>query len=549
MKNTQVLIIGGGPVGMTLAISLSRLGIKSILVNDRKTTTKHPKLDVVNCRTMEIFRQLGLSNLIRSNGNPLEANQFVAYATSASGHFLSILNNENHLVYQSVKDSIETIKKVNDGTLPAENMQRIPQMHLEPVLLTEIEKDENIECYFGWSMFGFEQDESGVTALIQQVDTGENQHVRADYMIGCDGPNSKVRNFLNIDYDNTRDLIGELFIIHFQSDELKKLFPNQEPYWHTWLCRPKFGGLLVSPDASRNDYVLHRPFAPRKNETIEEAIETAIGEKIEYKIIQSGPWRPQFLVAKSFGRNRVYIAGDATHQYMPTGGLGMNTGVVEAHNLAWKLAGVLQGWGGEKLINSYEIERLPIAKRNREHVKKCAAAVFEAQFGITDDMLENNAAGESTRLQLKTDFENKMPRLYESLGIEIGYRYRNSPVICLDEEEEPPYEDRNYLPTTYCGSRLPSIILSNGQFLYDLLAYEQFTLLDFLGEQSLLKPMEDAAKALQIPLKTVSISEDKLEKILGKKFILVRPDHHVCWRGDFLPADYHNLFKKITGKE
>lgn len=547
MKNTQVLIIGGGPVGMTLALALSKLNIKSVIINDRKTTTKHPKLDVVNCRSMEIYRQLGLADAIRSNGNPLDANQFVAYATAASGQFLSVLNNDNHLVYQSVADSNITIRSTNDGSLPLENMQRIPQMHLEPVLLNAIEKDANIECHFGWSMFGFEQDETAVTALVQDVDTGKNQHIRADYLIGCDGPNSKVRNFLNIDYDNTRDLIGELFIIHFQSDEIKALYPNQQPYWHTWLCRPKFSGLLVSPDASRNDYVLHRPFAPRKNETIEQAIDTAIGKKVNYKIIQSGSWRPQFLVAKSFGRKRVFIAGDATHQYMPTGGLGMNTGVVEAHNLAWKLAAMLNGWGGKKLLDSYEAERLPIAKRNREHVKKCAAAVFEAQFAMNDTMLENTPEAEATRQTLKNDFNAKLPRLYESLGVEIGYRYHTSPVICEDKNTEPLYDERLYIPTTYCGSRLPNAFDEDGTAVFDLLDYQNMTLLDFVGSSESVKPLIDAAAKVQMPLKHIALKDKHLAKIYEKKYVLVRPDQHVCWRGDSIPSDCTHIINTVRG--
>jgi 2-polyprenyl-6-methoxyphenol hydroxylase-like FAD-dependent oxidoreductase len=547
LKTTQVLIIGGGPVGMTLAIALSRLGIKSILANDRKGTTSHPKLDVVNCRSMEIYHQLGLADKIRSHGNPLDANQYVAFATSAGGKYLSILNNDKHLVYQSVNDSNKTIRSTNDGKLPFQNMQRIPQMHLEPVLLKEIQDDENIECLFGWSLFGFEQDDEGVTALIQDLDTSKNQHIRADYLIGCDGPNSKVRNFLNIDYDNTRDLIGELFIIHFQSDELKELFPNQQPYWHTWLCQPKFGGLLVSPDASRNDYVLHRPFAPRKSETAEEAIEKAIGKKISFKIIQSGPWRPQFLVAKNFGSKRVFIAGDATHQYMPTGGLGMNTGVVEAHNLAWKLAATLEGWGGPALLESYETERLPIARRNREHVKKCAAAVFESQFAWRDYMLEESAEAEKVRSQLKQDFESKIPRLYESLGIEIGYRYHQSPINCQDEDIEPPYEERAYFPTSFIGSRVPSTRINQNDYLYYVLAYQEFTLLDFEGSKEATKDFIESAKKIGIPIKVLQITDQELKNVYERKYVLIRPDHHVCWRSDSIPSNYMEIINTIRG--
>jgi 2-polyprenyl-6-methoxyphenol hydroxylase-like FAD-dependent oxidoreductase len=476
MNTVPVLIVGGGPVGLTLALSLSRQGVRSLLVNDRRTTTAHPKLDVINCRSMEIFRQLGLADKIRDAGNPLDANQYSAFAASASGPFYTVMS-ERHIVYRPVAEANRRIRLCTDGSLPLETMQRIAQMHLEPVLLAAAQTDPNIELRFGWRLYGFEQDACGVTALLQEVDSTASEHLRSNYLIGCDGPNSRVRNFLNIDYDGTRDLIGELFIIHLRSDEIAGLYPNRQPYWHTWICRPGFSGLLVSPNAARNDYIVHRPFGPRRGESLESIVDTALGTKLKYEIVQSGPWRPQFLVAESFGRRRVFIAGDATHQYMPTGGLGMNTGVTEAHNLAWKLAATMQGWGGAALLDSYEAERLPVARRNREHVKKCAAAAFETNFARTDQLLDETAAGERNRKAMAEAFESKVSRLYESLGAELGYRYRHSPIVCADEAREPPGDETRYVPTSWSGARLPSAFRADGTAVFDQLATGGFTLL------------------------------------------------------------------------
>lgn len=547
MIHTQVFIVGGGPVGMTLALALSKCGIASILVNDKKTTSVHPKLDVVNCRSMEIFRQLGIADKIRNNGNPLNGNNYVSYAASANGPFYKVLGDEKHLVYQSTKVSAQNIRKSKDGSLPLENMQRIPQMYLEPVLLDEIQNISLIEHRFGWRMFGFEQDESGVTALIQNMDNGKNQTIRADYIIGCDGAGSKVRNYLNIDYDGTRDIVGELHITHIQSDEIKELYPNQQPYWHTWICRPGFGGLLVSPDASRNDYILHRPFAPRAGENPEEIIESAIGKKVHFKIIQSGPWRPQFLVAKSFGRGRAFIAGDATHQYMPTGGLGMNTGVAEAHNLAWKLAAKLNGWGGSSLINSYEQERLPVAMRNRAHVKKCSAAAFEIQQARTSYMLEDTPQAAEVRLRLGDDFEKKITRLYESLGVEIGYRYE-SDVICKDDAPFPDDDERNYHPDAYTGQRLPNVFLSDSSAILDHISFDSFTLIVLKENELQIQLITEAAATMLIPLKVVMLNNEPVAKtVYQKNFILVRPDQHIAWRGDSVQSDIHAFWNKVSG--
>ena len=546
MNKVPVLIVGGGPVGLTLALCLSRQGVRSLLVNDRKTTTTHPKLDVVNCRSMEIFRQLGLADKIRAAGNPLGANQYSAFAASASGPFYTVMS-DRHIIYQPVAAANQAIRACTDGSLPLESMQRIAQMHLEPVLLDAVRADPNIELRFGWRLYGFEQDASGVTALLQQVDSNASEQIRSDYLIGCDGPNSRVRNFLNIDYDGTRDLIGELFIIHLHSDEIAALYPDRQPYWHTWISRPGFSGLLVSPNAGRNDYVVHRPFGPRQGESLESIVDAALGARLKYEIVQSGPWRPQFLVAESFGRRRVFIAGDATHQYMPTGGLGMNTGVTEAHNLAWKLAACIQGWGGSALMDSYEAERLPVARSNRDHVRKCAAAAFECSFPRTDQLLEQTPAGERNRKEMAEAFETKVSRLYESLGVEIGFRYRGSPVVCRDRDPEPPHEEIRYTPTTWSGARLPSAFRSDGRAVFDLLARTGFSLLAVNATPAEAASFQRAADAAGLPLQVLHLNESHLARLYEKRFVLVRPDQHVAWRGDEVPQACEPIINTIRG--
>jgi 2-polyprenyl-6-methoxyphenol hydroxylase-like FAD-dependent oxidoreductase len=546
MLEFPVLISGGGPVGLVLAIALSRLGVRSIVVNDRKDTTRHPKLDVVNCRSMELFRQLGLSEKIRAAGNPLYANQYCSIAASASGPYFSIMSNR-HLLYQSVEQGNAVIRKTSDGTLPLEPMQRISQMHLEPVLLAEAQADPNIEVRFGWKLIDFDEDATGITGRLQATDGDQAESVRAQYIAGCDGPKSRVRSKVGINYDGTHDLVGELFIIHFRSDEVARLYPNNETYWHTWLARPGFSGLLVSPDASRNDYILHRPFAPRPGESMESIIDSALGTKLKYEVVQSGPWRPQFLVTDAYSKGRAFIVGDAAHQYMPTGGLGMNTGVAEAHNLAWKLAARINGWGGQKLLDSYQAERLPIGRRNRDHVKVIAAGVFEVQFGKPDHLLEQSERGAGARADLAYNFERKISRLYESLGVEIGYIYRHSPVISRDLEPEPVDDTCGYIPTTWSGARLPSGFHDDMTAVYDQLSYTSYTLLTSDTDSTAIRPLVVEAHAVGLPLRIVQISSPHLKKLYEKRLVLVRPDQHVCWRGDSLPVDCKALINTVRG--
>jgi 2-polyprenyl-6-methoxyphenol hydroxylase-like FAD-dependent oxidoreductase len=425
-------------------------------------------------------------------------------------------------------------------------MQRIAQMNLEPVLLEAARSESNAQVEFGWSLFGFEQDETGVTAMIQKP--GERHRtVRAQYLIGCDGPTSRVRHFLNVDYDGTRDLIGELFIVHFRSDRVADLYPNREPYWHTWLARPGFSGLLVCPDASRNDYVLHRPFAPRAGQSLESVIDAALGRKLPYEIVQSGPWRPQFLVAGSFGRGRVFVAGDATHQYMPTGGLGMNTGLLEAHNLAWKLSACLSGWGGSALMASYQAERLPAARRNREHVKENAAAVFEPQFDLREDLLEASAGGSQARDDLARLFVAKISRLYESMGIELGYRYADSPIVLGEADAGVAAETLRYVPGTLAGARLPNGWRGDGQSVLDQLELRGFTLLNADMEAGDTGAIRTAAAARRVPLRILHLPEPHLARVYERRWVLVRPDQHVAWRGDALPSNPLAILDAVRG--
>jgi 2-polyprenyl-6-methoxyphenol hydroxylase-like FAD-dependent oxidoreductase len=548
MKRCEVpvLISGGGPVGLVLALCLSRLGVRSLVVNDRKTTTTHPKLDVVNCRSMELFRQLGLSKKVREAGNPRNANQFCAIAASASGPFYSVMS-DRHLIYQSVDRGDELIRKGSPGTFPLESMQRIAQLHLEPVLLAEVRSDPNIEVRFGWRLLDYVEEGEGITGTIQAVDGGEKEEVTAKFIAGCDGPSSRVRSVMGVEYDHTKDLVGELFIAHFRSDEVANLYPNREPYWHTWIARPGFGGLLVSPDAGRNDFVLHRPFAPRKGETVESIIDSALGVKLKYEVIQSGAWRPQFLVAESYSKGRAFIVGDAAHQYMPTGGLGMNTGVAEAHNLAWKLAAVLHGWGGPLLLESYQSERLPIGKRNRDHAKVNGATVFEVQFNRPDYLLEETTRGALARRDLGASFERRVSRLYESFGVEIGYIYRDSPVIVPDAAPEPIDDTVAYRPTTYSGSRLPSAFFADGRAVFDALAYDRFTLLVLDDDANWVAPLVQAAQELKLPLSVLHAPEEDLRRLYERRLILVRPDQHVAWRSDAIPHDCHSLLNIVRG--
>jgi hypothetical protein len=225
----------------------------------------------------------------------------------------------------------------------------------------------------------------------------------------------------------------------------------------------------------------------------------------------------------------------------------MNTGVTEAHNLAWKLAAMVNGWGGALLMQSYEDERLPVAKRNRDHVKKCAAAVIESQFDAPDVQLGDSAAARASRATVASQFETKVSRLYESLGIEIGYRYRDVSTIIVGDDHEPPIDDIRYHPTTWPGARLPNGFDRDGHALLDRIQYRGFVLLSGDVPPVETRPLSQAARAANVPLTLFTVDEPHLISLLEKRFVLVRPDQHVCWRGDKIPADCTALIDRIRG--
>ena len=198
-------------------------------------------------------------------------------------------------------------------------------------------------------------------------------------------------------------------------------------------------------------------------------------------------------------------------------------------------------------MQSYEAERLPVARRNREHVKKCASAVFESQFHCTPDTLAESETGVQARAAMASEFESKVSRLYEALGIEIGYRYAGSPVICPDDGPEAPYEEIRYLPTTTPGARLPSVFRDNGNALFDQMAADGFTLLVMGESAEEAVPMEVAARAAALPLTVLPVDEPRIRAVYGHRFVLVRPDQHVCWRGDRVPDNSARIIDTVRG--
>ena len=542
MHESKVLIAGAGPVGMTLALLMARHGIETTIVEQSVETTQYPKMDLTNGRSMEIFRFIGIADELRTLGVPEDHCLDILWATCPTGHLL----HRQH--YPSPADQRRQAREENDGLNTTEPRLRISQTIVEAFLKTKIEEHPLIEGIFGWRVSDIEEDDKGVTTTIIHSENGARKQLRSQYVAGCDGGNSTVRRRIGSDYEGTWDVV-RVCTHHFTSSEIKKLRSLGEKYYHLQfdLCT------LIAQDGDTT-WTVHGDIPEgfiEGDSDIDVLLEARVGEKFDHDLKLHSFWSPHLVIAEQYRVGRVFLVGDAAHQFIPTGGYGMNTGVAEAFDIAWKLAAVLNGWGGEKLLESYHVERRPIAVQNRE-----AAAQNMFVRGTVLELYQEARAkadleapeSEAIRQELGAAIADTYDGEYEAWGVEFGYRYQDSPVIEYGNESAPAPEcqRRSFTPGTYPGVRLPAMYLEDGTPVHDLVD-GKFTLL-VMGEA----PVDEliaSAVVLSVPLDTWRIVDDAVvERILERKIVLVRPDHHVAWRGDELPADCDGLLQKISGR-
>ena len=564
MTETQVLIAGGGPVGLILALELEHRGIDAILVERNPTTTRHPKMDVTNGRSREHFRRLGIIDDIRAHAVPSDHPMTVVWCTRLGEWELTRFD------YPSIDWGSEIIRYVNDGSLPLEPDMRISQVILEPVLKGVLEeRAEHVKLRFGWGLESFEQDEEGVTAVIRSTETGETETIRSEYLAGCDGAGSVTRKGLDVDLHDlsTRDTLratggitkilggmirglfkgqrppdGRIYLVHFHSKDLAFF----ERFGRAWHVQSPVGGTLISQN-DKDTWTLHVPLSSAIDaDKIEpkQWLFDHLGGEFDCEIVVANAWRPRLAVAERYGEGRVWMAGDSVHQVIPTGGYGMNTGVGDAVDLGWKLAAMLEGWGGDGLLPSYQTERHHVAMRNRAASARHAGLRGEIANAYVPSVHEDSPAGERARKKLGEAIHALGNLENEALGIEIGYRYDDSPVVCHERGQDPPYEMKRFEPSTWPGVRLPSLILDGGRAVFDLLG-KGFTLLRFADID--VAAFVRAASERDVPFEVVDIRDEKARCLYERNLVLVRPDQHVAWRGNDVPTDALAVVDRVRG--
>ncbi|MEX1670909.1 FAD-dependent monooxygenase [Zhongshania guokunii] len=540
LSTTPVLIAGGGPVGMTLALELAFHGVASILVERRPSTTKHPKMDLTNGRSMELFRRLGIVEQARAAGVAEDQKLDITYATSATGYRLHTFD------YGSPAQQREIGRRRNDGRMTLEPPMRVSQVMLEPVLKKAIDESPLVDVRFGWVFEDFTQDHDGVTSTIRCESSGENQQVRSRFLAGCDGGSSKVRKVADIEVEGEWGVVP-VYLVHFESTDHTVLAKFGAAYH----LQTGFGTLIAQN--GRNIWTLHVVLPPGTDiDAIkpEDLLRQFAGRDFEFEILVANHWTPHMVVAEKYRDGNVFLAGDAAHQFVPTGGYGMNTGIADAVDLGWKLSAVVNEWGGEKLLASVT-ERHVIALQNRVAAMSNMTERFTIEAYIQEIRATIDLDSSSASAQ-RLDISNKIQEIgnaeNESWGIEHGYQYADSEIIEYPSNlsEQPAFDRLHVNPSFWPGSRLPLFYLeSDGRALFDLLGRD-FTLIA-LGDADTTE-IETAAAKCDIPMAVVRINKDKNLEALGKRLVLVRPDQHIAWSGNKWPEDSKKLLLKVCGK-
>ncbi|MGH8633579.1 MAG: FAD-dependent monooxygenase, partial [Burkholderiales bacterium] len=523
-----------GPVGLTLALDLGQRGVRCTLIERSETSIQLPKMERCNARTMEIYRRLGIAEKVRDAGLPRSAPMDVFLTTSMSGPPLV------RLPYPSVAEAKTEIAAHNDGRL-LEPYQLISQYTLEPLLRSIVEAQPSVTVRFGCELTAFTQDSDSVSALVR-TGNGKEETIRAAYLVGCDGGSSTVRKQLGIPLQGDGN-IRKLRQALFHCPELyERTAMGKGRHYH--IAEGPLFPFIILQDSTRH-WTLHA--AASSDGEMAEIFRKSLGMPIEFEMLSVNEWTQHLLCAERYGEDRVFVAGDAAHLVIPTGGLGMNTGVGDAIDLSWKLAATLAGWGGPQLLASYEKERRPIGLRN---VKASGAAMsgrLSWRAAYHPDIHANTPAGTAVRAEMARRFDVEQRKVTEILGIEAGYRYVGSPLVWRENGAGPDPDNSRYVPTTWPGARLPHVWLNDGSALQDRLG-PGYTLLRLGGSQADVSGLKRAMRATGAPLDVLDIRDEAAREIAGFDLLLVRPDLHVAWRGNQLADEASSIAAVATGR-
>ena len=526
----RVVIVGAGPSGLAAAIELGTRGVACTLLERQTRAGYAPRAKTTHTRTREHLRRWGIADrLAAASPFGVDYPSHVLYVTRLGGKLIHRFEN----ALQCAPDRDERY---------SEHGQWIPQYKLETVLRDHALSLPGVELLYGQEFLGYDEEDQRLAVRVRDAATGEERTLDAAYLIGADGARSGVREAIGATMVGTYGLSRNYNTI-FRAPGLAEAHPHGPGIMYAQI-NDDVPGLIGPMDQDDLWYFMPTGLAPGVTYTRDEAVDAirrSTGIDLPYEILSSDEWVASRFLADRYRRGRVFLIGDACHLHPPFGGFGMNMGIADAVDLGWKIAAVVAGWGGPKLLDSYAIERRPAHQYVLDESEANHASSPNALFrpGLEDDTPE----GEEARREVaEAVVRDKTPEFY-ALGVVLGYCYRDSPVIVDEAGDERPRPSRDYVPCDAAGCLAPHRWMSEAVSLYDLFG-PGLTLLALSDVDT--EPASREAAAIGAPLKVVRLDEAALRTLYRKPLTLIRPDQHIAWRGDEWPA--HGLLDRVMGR-
>ncbi len=533
-ERADVVIIGAGPVGLALAIELGMRGVRATLVEENDRIAPQPRAKTTNVRSMEHMRRWGIAAALRASA-PLPADYptDVIFTTRLFGHRLARF--ENAFNGYRVRDERYS-----------EPAQWVPQFKVEAALRRRALSLPGVTLHAATRFLSLVETPAGVSAEVEDIASGARRQIAASYLVGADGARSQVRRVLDIAMQG-RHAFGFNLNYVIRVPGLRQ-FGALDPAIMYWLVNqdsPAATGPMDQDDVWFYGFLRGKDEPPPDDAAVKARIRRSFGRDVDVEILVTDAWAAHSLIAERYGTARVHLAGDACHLHPPFGGYGMNLGLGDSVDLGWKLAAMVQGWGGAALLDSYAAERRPVHRRVIDEAV--------ANYALLSDHLarpeieQDGAAGAAVRRALGDAILTGKAREFHTLGVVLGAQYSGSPIVVPDGSAAPPEHTSDYVPSAHPGCLAPHLWLADGSSLYDGFGLGFTLLATPAATAASVAALAGAAQAAGLPLTVLRPEDGRIAALYQAALTLIRPDQHVAWRGDAAGADAAGIIARVRG--